>query len=188
MWTTKKNSRGQLDGCLLDGPPQRTPPGSGSRFALSLRWCHCRNSRGEAKFLKKQHTHTRAHAALTSLVSTMPLTYLPTAGSTQRTPDSSARYTSLSATRASIFRSPPLPLVCSPGSRESLCLSGSAHGGSVRGWEVGLGEEGGACTLDPFSARRSHREGGGGCESARPVFRSCLENATRPHHYKKLNK
>lgn len=55
-------------------------------------------------------------STLTSLVSTMPLTYLPSVKWAQKTLNSTARYTSLSPARASIFRSHPLSLFCSRGS------------------------------------------------------------------------
>lgn len=73
----------------------------------------------------------RTCTALTSLVSTMPLTYFPREGSKHSTQDSSTRCTSLSATRASIFRLPPPPLVCS---RCSCALPGSER---ERAWEGG---------------------------------------------------
>lgn len=76
----------------------------------------------------------KGKTALTSWVLTMPLTYFPKTESTQRTLDSTARHKSLSPTLTSIFLSPPLSLVCSPGSlkpvsaRERATWKGSSIG------------------------------------------------------------
>lgn len=97
--------------------------------------------------------------ALTCLVFTMPLTYFPRAKSTHKTLDSTARYRS----RTPIFRSPLLPLACSPGSPR-------AESERERARER-MKEE-------PARARRSPQRLWP--QGARSQFRSCHENATRP--------
>lgn len=139
------------------------------------------------KFYKYIHIHKyiiirRMCIALTSLVSTMPLTYFPRAGITQSTQDSSARCTSLSATRASIFRSPPLPLVCSRGSARSLGLSGCARGRNKEG-EGGRcekGRGGGWQQAGPLQWSAWRLIGGGWGSARAHAFHSCYDdNATR---------
>jgi len=157
--------------------------------------------RKEKEFKRKRQKKIKNKKALTSLVSTIPLTYFPRTESTQKRLDSTAKQRSLSPTLTSIFLSPQLPLVCSPSSpkpvsareraRRSTARDGErgtrrAHAGPFGGCGPPPAVEAGCVDDEVCPCVRACLGGSGGVYRARALFRSCFDNATRPHIFKKL--